>query len=189
MTKSEYLQLLKKELTGLAEPDINEIIRDQEEHITEALRSGRSESDVITSLGSPSEFARELKVNHQIKSATNETKLLSKTNKVFRAILAVCILAPFNLIIVLGPFLALCGILITLWTIAASGVAVGLAGVGISFFTIPFNFMLFLTFVFSALTTIGLSILFLIGCYHITLWILKATLHYLKWNFDFVIGD
>ena len=189
MTKNEYLKLLKKELAGLAESDISEIIRDQEEHITEGLRSGRSENDVISSLGLPSEFAKELKINHQIKSATNETKLLSKINKVFRAILAVCVLAPFNLIIVLGPFLALCGILVTFWSIAASGVAIGLAGVGISLFAIPFNFILFLAIAFSSLTTIGFSILFFIGCYYISLWVLKGTLNYLKWNLDFVIGD
>jgi uncharacterized membrane protein len=157
--------------------------------MAEGLRSGRSENDVISSLGLPSEFAKELKINHQIKSATNETKLLSKINKVFRAILAVCVLAPFNLIIVLGPFLALCGILVAFWSIAASGVAIGLAGVGISLFAIPFNFILFLAIAFSSLTTIGFSILFFIGCYYISLWVLKGTLNYLKWNLDFVIGD
>lgn len=189
MTKSEYMNQLKQELTGLPVAEIDEIIRDQEEYITEAVRAGRSESEVLQSLGSVQEFSKELKVNHQIKLAAGETRFVSKLDKVLKAIFAICVLAPFNLIVVLGPFLALCGVLIVVWSLAISATLVGLSGVGVSFLTIAKGLFIFLTILFGSLTVIGFSLLCLVGCYYLTIGFLKGTLHYLKWNFEFITGE
>ncbi len=130
-----------------------------------------------------------MKADHQIRSAVTEEKLISKMNKVFKAILAVGVLAPFNLIFVLGPFLGVCAILLAFWTGAAAIVAAGVGGVGIAFLSLPAGVILFLFILFSSLTGVGIGALLLIACYFLSLWILKGLLQYVKWNFDLIIGE
>jgi len=189
MNKAEYFAALNAALSELPSSEREEIIRDQEEHISEALRSGREESEVIRSLGSPSNLAKELRVEQQIQAATRETKLISKTDKVFRAIFALCILAPFNIIVVLGPFLTCCAILLTMWVVGFSGFATGALIFGLSFLVIPVSVAAFFTALFGSISGMGASLLFMIACYIFTLWFLKFTLWYLNKNLEVVTGE
>lgn len=189
MNKKEYLDSLRESLKGLPESEIEEIVRDQDEHISEAARSGRNEAEVIASLGSPASFAKELKAGQQIKAAASETKLISKTDKVFRAIFALCVLAPFNIIFVFGPFVAACAVLFTFWILAVSGVTIGLVALGLSFLAIPVSVPLFFATLFGSVSGVGASVLLIVGCYMLTLWFLKITLWYLNKNLEFVTGE
>lgn len=189
MTKNEYLNQLKNELQGFDEKEVSEIIRDQNEHIDEALRSGRSEADVIQSLGAVKDLANELKAGLKIKSAQNEDKLFPKTDKLLRAIFGLALLAPFNFIFVMGPFIGICSGLVGLWSIAGSGFFIGLLGAGLSFLTLPIGLALFVACLFGSIAVVGLSILFLVGCYKLSFWFIQLMIRYLKWNVEFVIGE
>jgi uncharacterized membrane protein len=189
MNKTEYMESLRKALQGLAPSEVEEIVRDQDEHITEATRSGRSEQEVIGALGSPADLAKEMKAGQHIKAAVSETKLISKTDKVFRAVFALCVLAPFNVIVVLGPFLAVCGVLFAFWITAFAGLMAGVAILGLSFLAIPINLALFFGAFFGSISGMGFSLLAFVACYLVTLWFLKITLWYLNKNLEFVTGE
>lgn len=187
VNKNEYLNQLRQELSGLSTADIEDIIRDQEEYFRDALSNGRSEDQVVSSLGEPSQLAKELKAEYQIKAATREDKFIPKTKNTFDAVLALCVLAPFNLIFVLGPFLGLCGIVISFWTtgisLAGASIAVALAALVTIFMLGP---VLGLTIFFGSLTFLGLTLLLLYAMFFVTKWLLQLTVSYLKWNAKFV---
>lgn len=187
VNKNEYLNQLRKELSGLANSDIEDIIRDQDEYLRDAMSSGREESQVIVSMGSPSQLAKELKAEYQIKAATEEKKVLPKAKIVFKAILALCVLAPFNLLFVLGPFVLLCAILVAIWAVDVSSVIGALAIIVVSVVAVAsVGPLVGATAFFAGITLLGLSILFACFMVVITGWILKMTVSFLKWNIQFV---
>ena len=189
MNKKDFLDLLKVSLNGLPTAEVNDILRDQEEFIREAISAGRTEEEVLKSLGSPIELARNLKAEIKIEKAQDENNFIDKLKSLLGAIGAVLVLAPFNLIFVLGPMLALFGLLIGGWATALS-----LTGVFIFFIVLFFGFAVFVPasfFVYSALLFGALGGVFFglagIGImYFITLIVSHLILKYLKWNLNFI---
>lgn len=189
VNKQDYINQLKKELNGLMPSDIDDIIRDQEEYFREAASSGRDEASVIASLGEPSALAKELKAEYQIKVAASESKIPAQAKGIFKAILALCVLAPFNLIFVLGPFIAVCATLFAFWmtdavfgVLAVVGILVSLAFI---FMTSP---VLGVTGVFGCIAVLGFSLVVFCAMYYITVGFMKVMVSFLKWNINFVTG-
>ncbi|MED1170492.1 DUF1700 domain-containing protein [Bacillus inaquosorum] len=60
MNQELFLQELSKALKPLSEKERNEVLFDFEEHITEGIKEGRPEADIIRELGSPKQIAKEL---------------------------------------------------------------------------------------------------------------------------------
>lgn len=189
MKRHEFINELKKELNGIPAVDIEDIIRDQEEMINDALAAGRDEESIIKSFGNPKELAKSLKAEIKIEQATDEKKLSKQVRGVFGAVGALLVLAPFNLIFVLGPFLAVLGITFAGWAVAfALGVA-ALALLGAFFMEFIFVgsvLTVHLSTFFAFLGCIGLSALFIMGMYFVTRQIFKLILSYLKWNLNFI---
>lgn len=79
----------------------------------------------------------------RIRAASNETKLISKADKVFHALFALCVLAPFNFIILFGPFFIISVAVVSLWVLAISGLLTSVLVLLISFFTVAISFPLF----------------------------------------------
>lgn len=189
MNKQEYIHQLKKELQGLMQSDIDDIIRDQEEYFREAASSGRDEASVIHSLGPPAALAKELKAEYQIKVAANESKIPAKIKGIFKAILALCVLAPFNLIFILGPFLAVCGFLFAFWVVDAVFGVLSLAGIVASLaVALMISPLVGITGLFGGLTVFGFSLLFFCAMYYATSGFMKVMVSFLKWNINFVTG-
>lgn len=189
MNRQAFITELRKELNGIPRVDIEDIIRDQEEMISDALAAGRTEDDVVQSFGDPKELAKSLKAEIKIERATDEKKLSKQVRGVFSAVGALLVLAPFNLIFVLGPFLAILGITFAGWAVAMviGLVAVFLMGI---FFT-EFIFVgsaltVHLATFFTILGCLGLAALFVVGMYFVTKIIFKLILSYLKWNLNFI---
>lgn len=189
MKKQDFINQLKTELQGLPESEISDIIRDQEEMISDAMAAGRTEEQIISSLGDPKELARSLKAEIKIDKATVEKNLPQQVKGAFGALGALLVLAPFNLIFVLGPFCAVIGSLIAGWAVTlALGIAT-LAFMGI-FFT-KFIFVsagaaAHLSTFFAFVGCIGLSMLFGFAMYYLTKFIFKLVLSYFKWNLNFI---
>lgn len=189
MKRQDYINELKQQLKGLPQSEIADIVRDQEELISDALAAGRTEESILKSLGDPSELARALKAEVIIEQASEEKKLGRQLKGAFGAVGALLLLAPFNLIFVLGPFMVLLGILFSGWMVATAlgGVAVFLAGGYLSeLITVSASIWVHLSLVFTLIAGVGISILALLAMYYITRGMMQLTLSYLKWNLNFV---
>lgn len=62
MTRSDFLDRLRRALSGMAPAQVEEILADYRAHFDEATAAGRSEPDVAQALGNPERLGRELKV-------------------------------------------------------------------------------------------------------------------------------
>ena len=189
MKRQDFIKNLRNELFGIPMVDIEDIIRDQEEMINDALKAGRTEESIVQSFGDPKELARSLKAEIKIEKANDEKKLGKQVRGVFGAVGALLVLAPFNLIFVLGPFLAVLGVTFAGWTLAVGmgGVAVLLLGAFLlEFLFIGAALTVQLSTFFTFLGCIGLAALFIVGMYYITKIVFKLILSYLKWNLNFI---
>jgi len=189
MNKSEFLETLKSKLTRLDAVERAEILRDQEEYIREAVSAGRSEEEVIRSLGSPETFAESISASAKIEKAEGASNMREKMSDTWTATLAVIALTPFNLFIVLGPF-------ITAVSILGSGFIAGASLTGGSVFGL-LAFLFHYLFIKSGWILNFPAFFFILGlfCTGIALILLMAiltrtfitlTLRYLRWNLKLI---
>ncbi len=61
MTKSEFLNTLRRRLGGLPPVEIEDVIADYTMHFDEGVAAGRSEAEIAKALGDPARLARELR--------------------------------------------------------------------------------------------------------------------------------
>ncbi|MER2000812.1 MAG: DUF1700 domain-containing protein, partial [Lysinibacillus sp.] len=66
MNKQQFLQSLEQHLQALPQEDQQEILRDYHEYFLAAEAEGKTEQQVIESLGSPKQLAKELLANHYV---------------------------------------------------------------------------------------------------------------------------
>jgi len=191
MTKGEYLKNLRQNLSHLPAAEIEDIVRDQEEYIHEAIRGGRSEADVLAGLGDTKVFAHSLSAENKIQQARTTSELGPKLKHTFSALLAILALAPFNLIFVLGPLCFLLGMLIVAWTLSGVAAFVSLLVVMIypvKFLVLSLGFWTHLGGFFFVLGSLFAGIFALLAMVKITQWFLQGLLSYLNWNLNFIRG-
>jgi len=129
MNKQTFMLKLKQGLNGLSEEDTREILYDYEEHFEIGRLEGRTEEEIAVALGNPESLAKELRASIQITRAKND----SSVKNIFSALGATIGLGFFNLIFVLGPFIALASILLAFLVVTISFYVTGLAFVVASF--------------------------------------------------------
>ena len=123
MKKEDFLEILRDYLKkGFSEDEVMDILRDYEEYFVDGIIEGKSEIDIIQSLGSPKEIANELLAESNIKSE-NKVNLNDKEHVKSRKrieilqVLLTIILLPFAFAIVcstIGVGIGLIGSLIAL---------------------------------------------------------------------------
>lgn len=189
MNKAQFIEQLKKALSGLPQTEIDDIIRDHEEIIRDALAAGRTEESIVASLGQPEELARTLKTEIKIVKAQDEVKLGAKLKGMLGAAGALLVLAPFNLIFVLGPMMALLGLLLGGWATAVA-ITVVCFSVALAFFfftiVMPAGALGWVGLGFSFLGVMFLGLAGLGVMYTFSLIVAQLILRYLKWNLNFV---
>lgn len=190
-SKSEFLQILGQHLARLPESERADILRDQEEFFRDALASGRTEADVIGSLGDPKQLAKTLIAEAKLTGAetSSNSSLRTQMGATMRAVIAIVTLAPFNLIFVLGPFLGLLGCLVAGWAVGASFLIAG--GAAVFFLVTELMQLSASTFahVASFLFSIGVvmfSFSFLALMAWVSGWVATLTVRYLRWNLDLI---
>jgi uncharacterized membrane protein len=189
--KVDFLNELRGALIALSTEEREEIIRDQEEYIRDAVAAGRDEETVVASLGSPHSFAAQLTVESKIARAEVTDRLPEKFRNVFGAVLAILALAPFNFIVVLGPFLALVGLNIAGWAVSMSAIFAAAMVLGVFLFkltTFAVGIYTHLAALFLCLGLVGAGILGVILMFALTRFFLKATASYLRWNLKLIEG-
>lgn len=189
MNKTEFLEQLRKELRGIPQVEIDDIIRDHDEIIRDAVAAGRTEESIVSSLGQPSELAKSLKAEIKIEKAQDASGLSAKLKAMLGAVGAVLVLAPFNLIFVLGPLMALFGLLLGGWaTAVAITVVCFTVALAFFFFTIvmPASLLGWVGIGFGFLGVMFLGLAGLGFMYMVSMMVAQLTLRYLKWNLNFV---
>ena len=191
MKKVDFLGELKIALKGLSDEERDEIIRDQDEYVRDAIAAGRDEEAVVASLGDPYVLANQLNVQNKIDRATNSTHFPDQMRNVFGAVLAILALAPFNVIFVLGPFLFLLGMIFAGWACSLSALIAALSVLGVFLFKLTFfvvGIYTHLSALFLCLGLVGAGVLGIFLMTALTQFFFKATVSYLRWNLKFIEG-
>ena len=191
MKREQFLIELKEALSSLPPEDRQDILRDQEEYIREAVSSGRNEEDVIAALGTPYTFAANLSIEAKLQKAEGAKTLSTQMRGTMSAVLAILALAPLNLIFVLGPFMALFACNLAGWASAFAVLIASLAAVGVWLFKLIFLSVGFATHLSSLLFIlgwIGLGVLGIAVMVQVTRFFFKGTLAYLRWNLNLIRG-
>ena len=61
MTQEQFLNTLRRRLTGMSPDEVDDVIEDYETHFADGLAAGRSEAEIAAALGDPIRLARELR--------------------------------------------------------------------------------------------------------------------------------
>ncbi|GGB52521.1 DUF1700 domain-containing protein [Virgibacillus dakarensis] len=181
MTEKQFMDQLNASLKKLSTEEKQDILQDYQEHFAIGKAEGKTEEQIADALGSPNKIARELlAMYHLEKAETNVT-----AGNMFRAVWAGIGLGFFNLIIVLGPFIALLAVVAAGWVI---GLAFSLSPllVLINVVIYPGSFVLF--DLFASIALCGLGLLITIGMYHLTNILTRGFIRYLKLNTSLVKG-
>ena len=181
MNKKQFITELDTSLKKLSPEERQDILQDFEEHFAIGLGEGKTEEQISISLGSPKQIGKEMLASFHLEKVEATTT----TGNLIRAVWAVIGLGFFNLVIVLGPFIALIAILCGGWI------------TGIGFIASPLLILLetvihpgtFDTFeLFLSITLSGLGLFIVIGMYFATHLLTNGFLRYLKFNTKLVKG-
>jgi len=191
MNKTEFVETLRSHLIHFPLDEADEIVRDQEEYIREAIASGRREEDVVASLGDPKAFAGNLAIEARIDQARSSSSLKQTASHTFSAVFGVLALAPLNLIIVFGPVLMIVALIFSGWIVSGATLAAAVVcffGFFIRFVFVDVGIWAHVSVFFFILGCASLSSFCLILMYRISDLFFIAILAYLKWNLKFIRG-
>ena len=189
MNKKDFFIILEKALINFPQNERSEIMYDYEEHFRFGIESGKTEEEIVFALGDPALIAKQYKANQTIELANTNPS----TKNIFGAVLAAVSLGFFNLVIVLGPFIALVGVVFALFAsaiaVVVSGLALMIASITAPIFpgiiSVPLNVPLIAITLFGVGTS-ALGILFFIGVYNVAKYFSIVTIRYLKWNLSII---
>lgn len=181
MSKEQFLKELERALHKLPNEEREEIVEDFVEHIGIGLEEGKSEQEIVAALGSPQQIGKEMSAAYHIDQVESEVSM----GNIVKAVWAVIGLGFFNLVIVLGPFIALLGLLIGGWVSSIAFIASPLL-VLINVFIFPGSFEFF--DLFFSLGLCGLGLFIAIGMYFVTRVVVFGFIRYLKFNINLVKG-
>jgi uncharacterized membrane protein len=188
MNQQDYLKSLKTELELRKVPNIGEILADYDQHFADALRSGKTESEIVEKLGQPELIAKAYETESMISQAQKSNQGMN-FNLLLSSIGRLIIIAPFNFIFILGPTLATFGILFAGWSVTGALGIVALAALGVlPGLTIAAGTWGALAALFGSLGFIGLTGMFGLIMYVLTRGIAKLFLSYLQWNLKFILA-
>ncbi len=179
MNKEQFLKQLNASLTRLSLEEREDILQDYEEYFEIGMEEGKSEQEISKSLGNPKQISKELMATYHL----GQVEQTTSAGNVMRAVWAVIGLGFFNLVIVLGPFIALIGVVIAGWV---SAIAFILAPLGALFNLVLGNFQLF--DLFFALGLCGIGIFVAMGMFVATSALTKGFIRYLNFNASLVKG-
>ena len=130
MTRSEFLEQLRRGLSGMPQAAIDDIVADYDMHFTDALAAGRNEADVAEALGNPARLARELRAEAGMKSWEANKSPSSATAAIF----GILGLGALDILILLPLLSSIAGTLIGFF---AAAIGLFIAG-GVIFAVLPF---------------------------------------------------
>ncbi|MBM3707978.1 MAG: DUF1700 domain-containing protein [Actinobacteria bacterium] len=189
MNKKKFLDKLAKNLKGLPNGEIEDIFSDFVEYFEIGKEKGRSEEELLSSLGDPKILARQIKTESYIKKAEETTSAANITRAVFTSIG----LSFFNIIFTLPLFIAVNCVLGALFAVSVSLSATGITGVlGSLFYPLFSQYLSFMVnpaavgFAFLGLCSFG--VLFFVGVLYLSKLVYRFIVKYLKFNLNIIRG-
>lgn len=183
MTKQDFLGKLEELLGKMPEAERKDILYDYEEHFQNGMASGKSESEIASSLGSPQAIAKEIMAGYHVAQATENVSV----NNIARAVLATVSLGFINLVFVIGPLFGVIGVLFAFYVVAVVLVVspvIMLVAAGM-----PSEPTGILAWIFTSMVTVGAGSLLGIGMIFVTRWAGKMFLKYLQFNIRIIRGS
>jgi uncharacterized membrane protein len=184
MNKEQFLNQLKRSLSGIPEEEKKEILYDYEEHFRSGMESGQEEEEIARSLGNP----RILGKSYRIESLLDKERGGNRASNILRAVFASLSLGFFNVIVTIPLFAGLFAGLAGLWSgavsLAVSGAAVIVAVILqpllpafiiLEGLNIPF-------LIFSGIGISALGLLAVIGMWKLSQLFFRMTARYVQFN-------
>jgi uncharacterized membrane protein len=189
MNKKDFMNKLSAYLGGIPGEDRQDVISDFEEHFKEGLAEGRTEEEIADSLGDPKSLANQFKASILVSEAEKTTSAVN----IIRAVFATLGLGFLNLVFILGPFIAIVAVLISLF---ASAIAIIAAGITVFFASIfgpliPQYFAVLINPAVAIFGSIGVTcfgILFFVGCIYLSKILYRLFVRYIKFNLRIITG-
>lgn len=100
MKQENFIQTLRHELSYLPKHEVDEILADYREYISDAIAAGRNEEEVIAALGDPAKLARELKAQANYRQWESNRSL----SNLMRVVISIAGLGVMNFLLFF-PFL------------------------------------------------------------------------------------
>ena len=172
MNKEQYLSKLK---TMLPEYESQEILNDFEEHFKAGLEEGKTEQEIISTLGNPMDIAKEYGYEQ------TKTGILPVGTRV----MALVGLIFFDLLIGIAVIASLFAVWISLWSVVFSLVVAGIALL-VGIFIGPGPWYLMLT---GGIASLALSVLFGIGMIYVSKYAFKGLVWYGKLHVKAATGE
>lgn len=192
MNKKEYLFQLKRYLQSFPADEVKDILSDYEEHFNIGVSKGKTEEEISKELGRPSDIAKTYKTTYRKDSTRIEmNNNYPNSNDSTRKLLIGILLILFNLIIVLGPFIAVVGLLLGLYVIGLGfifGGFIAFIGSPIVILT-PIPAPHILTSISIGVGLIALGILALILAVYLSKLFIQLTIKYGRWNLKIINGE
>lgn len=183
MNRTEFLDSLKLHLQGMPLSEVNDILSDYEEHFEIGISKGKSEEEISRELGNTKDIANSYKTSY----GNNYDETINQnnnTNDGNRKILMILLVIAFNVVIVLGPYVAILGVILSFFV---AGISIAFSGIALMF-GIPFNFIHYIanpsiiTSLSFGVGLIALGILGIILTLYLAKWFYELTIKYIKWN-------
>ena len=181
MNKRQFLSKLDSSLKHIPSNERQDILQDFEEHFSIGIQEGKTEEEISSLLGSPQQIAKDMIATHHLDKA----EATATFGNIVRAVWATIGLGFFNLVIVLGPFIALIAVIFAGWVTGISFIASPLMLL-INTVIYPNTFELFN--LFFSLAMCGLGFFIVIGMYFATRAIMQGFIRYLRFNVKIVKG-
>jgi len=181
MNKNEFMAKLDKSLRGVPLEERKEILYDYQEHFRVGTEKGKTEEEIISSLGNPRDIGRLHRANYSVNRASSGFSL----GWFFKAVLAVVALSFFNLVFILGPFLGLAGLLFGLSVATLAVIFAGLKMMWLAIIPLALTLAILIKFI-TSIGVIGLGILLTIAMAFTIKFFYELTISYLKWNIKLI---
>lgn len=178
MSKAQFFHHLRERLRGLPDEEQQSIIRVYEELFQKAESNGKSEREIIESLGfQPNDSF--------IPSLGRPSRNFAETG--IRIGVAAIALGFFNIIFILGPFIAVSALLFAL---TLTAVLLACSSIWIVIGTgVPETLTTLLLEIFTALTFTGLGVLLGIGMWKADRLFLTLVKRYVRLNLKLIKGE
>lgn len=171
MTKLEFLEELKKGLSGLPQEDIDERIDFYSEMIDDKIEEGILEAEAVASIGNVQDIVSQIVAEAPIfKLVKERVKPKTKLKPLEIVLLAVGSPIWFSLLVaflavVLSLYISLWAVIISLWAVFVSLIASSFAGlVGGAVLSLTGNGASGLALMGVSLVVLGVGILFFFAC-------------------------
>ncbi len=189
MNKQTFFNELEQALAPLSKEERDDILRDMEEYFREATERGKTEEEILKSLGSPKTLSETIIAETKIKRIDTASTVGGKISAVFSAFFAIVLLTPFNLFFVLFPVLFATLMLVIGWPLLIifcfSMPIIFILGI-IYMFQVGFAFLAVLSIIFFIIGWFALIFALLIGFTQLTLLYFKGISKLFQWNIQFI---